>query len=130
VGRRDTILALGCGAHPGGVKLSISKPRNSSSPLGALISTPDCSFEGYLRHSQGAREPRVSHPAAGLLPSPLPQESLVEKTLKVGATLDYGSRPPLQLAIYPFKEWSSDLYMQALLQGSFVRSVPKLRVRF
>jgi hypothetical protein len=58
------------------------------------------------------------------------RRSLVEKAFHVRATLDYGSRPLLQLAIYPFKECRPDLHMQALLQGEFVRSIPKLRVPF
>jgi hypothetical protein len=32
--------------------------------------------------------------------------------------------------IYPFEEWSPNLHVQALLQGNFVCSVPKLRVLF
>ena len=63
---------------------------------------------------------RAPH-ASGLL-------SVVEKMLKVWATLDYGSRTLLQPAIYPFKEWCPDLHVQALFQGEFVRSVPKFRV--
>ena len=41
---------------------------------------------------------------------------LVEKPLKSGATLNYRSRPLLQLAIYPFEEWCAD-HMQTLLQS-------------
>ena len=48
--------------------------------------------------------------------------------LKVRATFDYGSRPLLQLASYPFKERSSNLHVQALSQRNFVCSVPELRV--
>ena len=54
-------------AHAGGVKLSISKPRNSSSPLGALISAPDCSFEGYLRHPQTTIRAATSRDSVALL---------------------------------------------------------------
>jgi hypothetical protein len=46
--------------------------------------------------------------------------------LKVRATLDYGSRPFVQLAIYPFKERSSGLHMQS----HFFCSVPKFRMLF
>jgi hypothetical protein len=58
------------------------------------------------------------------------RHSVVEKAFQVRATLDYDSRPLLQPTIYPFKDWRPDLHMQALLQGEFVRSVPKLRVPY
>ena len=44
----------------------------------------------------------------------------VKKMLKVRGTFDYGSRPLLQLASYPFKERSSNLHVQALSQRNFV----------
>ena len=52
------------------------------------------------------------------------RRSVVEKALQVRATLDYGSRPLLELASYAFKERSSNLHVQTLSQRNFVCSVP------
>lgn len=58
------------------------------------------------------------------------RRSVDEKMLKVRPTLDNGSRAFLKGALYPFQERSSDLSVDILLQGKFVRHIPKLGMSF
>jgi hypothetical protein len=58
------------------------------------------------------------------------RRSVDEKMLKVRPTLDNGSRAFLKAPLYPFQERSSDLSVDVLLQGDFVRCIPKLGVSF
>ncbi len=44
--------------------------------------------------------------------------------------LDYGSRTLLQVALYPFKKWSGNLHVQALMQSDFIGRVAQLWVCF
>ena len=49
--------------------------------------------------------------------------SVFEKTLKVRATLDYGSRSLLQVGVHAIEERSSDLNVHTLFQGNAVSNV-------
>ena len=81
-------------------------------------------FPRLQRPQRSGLARRALVPGAARSVSASLRRSVVEKALQVRATLDYGSRPLLQLASYAFKDRSSNLHVQTLSQRNFVCSVP------